>query len=239
MKDFIPKNTGNVIKKQKQEKKTLWQIIKPMTGKERAEYIWEYYNWTLWIVLIVGIVLSVVITSYVNKTTKVVISGTLVNLDVSTDGYKYLVDDYNALHKLGGRQRVDFGMTNFKNFKTASDIESNYNASISVVASAAAKTLDYCILDQTGMEYYLGHEIFMDLRDILTPEEIEKWKDSRLVYAREEDSDEPIPVALKITDEKFVKDNLVSFDDVYIAFIVSTPKKEMCRDFFDYLMAYK
>lgn len=213
--------------------------LKGMTAKQKLEYLWEYYRGVLWAAIAVVMVALVVVTCIININTDIIIAGVTVNLDISMEGQEYIVEDfYDLKHTTGKREAVNLSSVYFNNFSTTSDIEYSYNSSMSIIAQISAQTLDFVLMNELGMEYYVGQELFMDMRDFLSGEELEQWSDN-LIYAQSEDSDEMYPVALNITDTEFALKHLSTSDVVYLSFAVNTPRKDTCREFFDYIMKYE
>lgn len=215
------------------------ETLKGMTAKQKLEYLWEYYRGVLWTVIALIFCGVVVATCVININTDIIIAGVTVNLDISMKGQEYIAEDfYDLKHKTGKREAVNLSSVYFNSFNTTADIEYSYNASMSVIAQISAQTLDFIFMNELGMEYYVGQELFMDIRDFLTEEELVQWKD-KLIYAQSEDSDEMYPVALNITETAFASKNLATSDVVYLSFAVNTPRKDTCREFFDYIMKYE
>ena len=96
------------------------------------------------------------------------------------------------------------------------------------------------LADKFGFEYYVAQEVYLDLREILTQEELQQLdKDGKVIYIMEEDTEERVPAAVIITDTQFVKDNMHMEGDTYFALSGSTQRKDMCRDAWDRILAWE
>jgi hypothetical protein len=82
--------------------------------------------------------------------------------------------------------------------------------------------------------------VYLDLREFFTPEELEELG-SRVIYARQEDEAEEDrwAVAVDISDLPFIKENMGDKTQFYFALSGSTQRKEICRDMWNYLHAWK
>ena len=217
----------------------LREALKPMTGMQRIEHIWNYYKELILIALIVVFLIVVAIISLVNAGVEVLFSGAFANVDLSADGLEYVQDDY--YDRLGGkkRQEVRLTATYFEELLgSVSDFDYNYNSAMGIVAMVTAESLDYMVMDEVALKFYLSQDIFMDLSEFFTEEELEKYAD-RLVYLEANDSEERYPIAIHIEDTAFAKDCMEPGKTVFFALIANTQRPELCRDFWEYLLAWE
>ena len=87
------------------------------------------------------------------------------------------------------------------------------------------------------MEYYITQDVYMDLREFFTQEELDQFAaEDRLVYAQEEGSEDKWVIAVEITDIPFIQDNLKSDSRVYFALAGNTEKLDTCRDMWQHIL---
>ena len=231
------KNSGFV-----KELRRLREEMKPMTFRQRVDHLWTYYKEYLWIAVFVGIFVCAGITVINYQKYQPLVSGMIVNISISQEGYDYLSTDY--MEKLQGNpktQKVELDYTNFKSLEDPTSSEDNYNAMMITLARVEGRMLDYMLLDKFAMEYYIIQDVYLDLREFFTPEELEALGD-RVITARAEDEQEAWVVAVDITDLPFVQDNVRLGDEedrVYFALSGSTQRLEMCRDAWNYIHAWE
>ena len=211
-----------------------------MGFKDFALFIKDYYLSDFIIfAAVLGTIIAVTVTSVININTDYIIYGVGVNVMLTDEGEKYIKDDFFELHKTGGRQKVDYSTVTITDiYSDTGDINATYYSAEGVVAQVGAVRLDYLLLNELGFQFFASQEIYMDLRDLLSKEEMEKYAD-RIVYTQEEGSDEMLPMGIDITDTDFVKYNSLSKEKTFIAFAGNAPHKELALDFFHYLMNYK
>lgn len=210
--------------------------LKPMTWPERLEHLWNYYKEYLWIAIFVVMLFGVVISFLVRKNTEVLVSGMLVNIAIEQEGYNYLSTDYFA--KLGGeegKQTVEIDYTNFSSLADPTSSEDNYNKANVLLARVSGRMLDYIILDEFAVRFYASQDVYLDLREVFTEEELSQYE---IFYAQEEGG-EAIPVAIRITECAFVQDNITNEGHTYFALSGSTPRPDACRAVWEYIHAWE
>ena len=219
----------------------LLKDMKPMNWKQRIDHLWTYYKEYLLVVFMVVFSLSIVGTMLVSRSKETLVSGMMVNIYMEQEAYNYLTQDYLA--DLGGNpknQIAEMTSVNFGDPFDPEEGENSYYASQILIARVSGQMLDYILLDKYGFEYYVAQEVYLDLRKVFTEEELAQFaKEDRLVMIREEEEEEAIPVAVKITDIPFCKDNINMEGDVYFALSGSTQRPEMCRDVWNRLHAWE
>lgn len=236
--------------------------LKPMSWKQRIEHIWEYYKEYM---LVIGVFLMVIIgliSSMISAANTPVVTGIIVNVTVDTKGYNYLSTDYAQHIGEKDKDRVRLEYTEFSDLLVDAS-EENYNAAQMIILETAAKKLDYMILDKLAMEFYTAQEVYLDLREFFTLEELQAFAEQELlVYCLEEqatklpteelkllheyclseegaDIEYCWPAAVKITELDYVKDNIQTVDDVYFALTASTEKLEEVRGIWEYMNSWK
>ena len=214
--------------------------MKPMTFWQKIAHLWYCYNVYIVSVGIGVAVLGIVFGSFLSYQSKdQLVNGILVNLYMDQAGMNYLSSDYEEYLNAEKDQVVGLEYVNFGRLddKTTDD---NYNKALIVIARVEGKLLDYMILDKAGMETYIVYDVYADLREFFTPEEIQQLeKEERLVYAQIKGEEERWPIAVKITDIPFVKDNVKNEGDIYFALSGHEPDLEMCRNAWNYLHAWE
>lgn len=224
------------------EWKRLLDELKPMTFTQKVDHIWTYYKEYLWIVAFVVILLCAGITMISAQSQETLVSGMMVNISITQEGYDYLSVDY--LEKLGGeegKQKAELDYTNFSSLEDPTSTEDNYNAMLILLARVSGGMLDYMILDKFAMEYYIIQDVYLDLREFFTEEELAQLGD-KVITARQEGETDAWVVAVDITDLPFVQDNVTLEDEddrIYFALSGNTQRMDMCRDAWEYINAWE
>ena len=188
------------------------------------------------------ILLASIVGNALKPRLEVRMSGYLANITLSEDGSAYLKEDY--LSHLGGSadsQTVILNSTVFGGEGYLTSMEANYNAALAPVLQVTAQEVDYMLLDEVALEFYLNKAFFMDLRQLLNEEEL---KQLELTYYQPVDIDEkPVggsyPVAVDITGTAFAQGCAKDAKKVYFVAVANGPNKDDIRNFWEYLNSWK
>lgn len=210
--------------------KKLRSDLSKMTWKERFVHLWTYYKVWLLVGLLVVMGLSLITTIIVNKNTTTLASGMLVNIELSEEGNRYLKDDLYEELKKGGWEKVQLNQATLGDLSKAEYAETNYYTIISLSGLAVTGELDYVIMDKRGMEALVAQEMFIDLRDVLTEQELEELG-TKVLHTRQEIALENMPTVVNITDIPFVQQNITLEEDavVYIGFVKGSKRPDNYR----------
>lgn len=211
--------------------------LKTMTFKEKVEHIWT--NFKEWILIFTGIfvlLVAYIITLLTNP--EPVLSGYLLNVQLSETGRAYITEDYFA--SIGGtkKQEVHLQSAAYVEDPTGQVIETNYATVNQMAGIIAAESMDFLLSNKYGMELGISMEVYLDLSEFLTEEEMTQWSD-KLIYAQAEGSEYAYPVAVDITDTAFAKEHITGAKEVYLGFVANTPHMENCHTFWEFLLGYE
>ncbi len=234
-------------KKVKNSVRVTWkdekENMKGMTFREKVDHLWTYYKEYLWIGAVVLLLLVGVVTSVINAVFReTIVTGINVNVHMEQAGMNYLSKDYHA--KIGARDfwdKVSLEYTQFDPLQEVAGDEDDYYASQAIYNKVAAEIIDYFIMDRTVMDYFTSMDIFMDLREFFTPEELAQLDaEGRLQYAREEGKpeEETWVVAVDITNTQYIKDNSNLGADVLFAVAINAPNPDQCREIWNHINAW-
>lgn len=216
--------------------------LRPMSWRDRIDHIWTYYKEIILIGAVVIILLASILGNALKPRLEVRMSGYLANITLSEDGSAYLKEDY--LSHLGGSadsQTVILNSTVFGGEGYLTSMEANYNAALAPVLQVTAQEVDYMLLDEVALEFYMNKAFFMDLRQLLNEEEL---KQLELTYYQPVDIDEkPVgesyPVAVDITGTAFTQGCAKDAKKVYFVAVANGPNKDDIRNFWEYLNSWK
>ncbi len=150
--------------------------VKDLPVKERAKYIWDYYKIHILVGLIVIIALTVFIRDWVRASRPTYYSAILTNtvldyendIDIASDFMTFAgadPDTYNCM--------IDTGLQ--------VDLERNTQMSMAteqkIMGLFSAKELDVMISPLAVTDYYAAEGAFIDMRTILTDEQIRSFEE--------------------------------------------------------------
>lgn len=220
--------------------KKLLADLKPMTFKQKCEHIWEYYKEWLFVVFLVFMGISLVTTILSEQQKEVLVSGMMININIDQKGMDYLTDEYaQYLGATSENQVADMDYTSFGDPLDPENGENSYYASMILPSRVTGAMLDYIIMDKFAMEYYLTQDLYMDLRDFFTEEELAQLDaEKRVIYVQEEGDFDRKPIAVKITQLPFIQTYVAPTEDIYFSLAGSSPRLEMCRNVWNYLHSW-
>lgn len=215
--------------------------LKPMTWKKRLEYLWMYYKEYAYCAGIVVVAISLLITIIANQSKETIVGGMLINTTMTQEGMNYLTQDYKAeLAPNDKNKLVELEYTTFGDPMDPGRGEESYYASMILTARVSGAMLDYIIMDKFAMEYYITQEVYLDLREFFTPEELaELAARDQVIYAQQAGQEERWPIAIVISDLDYVKDNVTSQGDTYFALSGNVRSLETCRNVWERILAWQ
>ena len=227
---------GNWNEKLQQLKKDM----EPMGFWEKIGHLWYCYK--LYIVVAVAIVTmlgGILVSALSYQTKDRLVSGMLVNVTIDQAGMNYMTSEYKEYLGAEKNQLVELESVYFGKLTEYSH-QDDYSMMMALLARVDGQMLDYMILDKDGMEVGITYDVYLDLREFFTPEEIDQLAaEDRLIYAMMKGEEERWPIAVKITDVPFVKDNVNNEGDIYFGLSGREPNLEMCRNAWDYIHAWE
>ena len=213
--------------------------MKPMSWKQRIDHIWTYYKEYIFLFLMLTIILTGFITSWITGREESYVTGILVNLNVEQEGMNFLSRDYAEKLGLENTDLVEVEYTYFENPLINLE-DNNYYAAMIVENEVGAQMLDYMIVDHMSMEFFTTREVYMDLRKFFSEEELVALAmEDRLIYVQEASEENYWPAAVKITNSGFVEDYVLNGGEAYFAVAGNTEKLEQVRGIWDYITYYK
>ena len=224
--------------KAKESLKKLIQDLKPMSWQQRVDHIWTYYKEVIGLTVLAIVIITGFISSAIDASKVNLINGMMVNITMEQEGYNYLTLDFGEMVITQKDEEVTLEYTEFVSMADPTSGEDNYYAAMTVLAEVEAKRLEYVIQDKLSLEFYLTQDVFMDLQEFFTAEELAQWE-SKLIYGYEEDTGRKWVAAVDITDTAYVKDNVTSEGPIYFSLGGSTEKMDMCRAMWEHILAWE
>ena len=208
--------------------------MKDMTFKQKAEYIWEYYR--VAIIAVVGcLIAGISLTTTIIKAHaggEVVFGIGYVNEDVLTE------DEANAIAMdFGNYLGLVYGeeCVSASSYTVGSESEYGDVLSIILMVDAGAGNVDAAVCEADAIEYFRDTDggAWMDLRDILSEETLEKFSD-QLYYTTDYEG-KTFPCAIYLGDSFLFTESSLSLTDPLIAFPIGAKHTDYMDDFVEYV----
>lgn len=222
--------------------KKLKTNMKGMSFSQKVDHIWTYFKEYILVGILLAVMVFGMVSSLLSTRREAVITGVMANLSMSQKGYSYLSTDYEKLVATGKNQYVSFQYVNFESLENSAQVEASYAAAMKPVAMAVNRELDYILMNETALKFYMAYDFFLDLREFFTPEEMEQWE-SRVIYYSVVDSltgeeTDAIPVAINLEGLAF-KTDTIGEGEAYLSFLNEPDRMERYRQFWEYLNAWE
>lgn len=215
--------------------------LKPMTPGQRIAYIWAYYKIQIFLLIISIIFIISTVMTLSSASKEPLIAGVLTNVELSQEGWDYVQDDFFAyLEGDEKTQSVKLSVTNFSDIYTnVSLFDASYTSAMNTVSLVSSGFLDYLIMSEDALRFYMTQDIFLDLTEFFTADELEALGD-RVIKLQMVDDDGTVtsncPVAIDISDLPFIQDCLNPVQDCYFSLSATSERLENCRIFWEYLL---
>lgn len=209
--------------------------MKPMTFWEKVDHLWTYYRIYIWVFLM-AMVPVMILGMYINQQSKeVLVNGMMINVNIDPLGVTYLTSDY--AHELGAKDGKQLVQLDYVEFGDPLDPENglaSYETSMMLISRVSDGLLDYMVLDKFAMEHYIVWEVYMDLREFFTQDELAALAaEDKLIYAQQDGQEERWPIAVDISDTAYAKAYVRGDGKTYFALSGSTSRAEMCRNIWE------
>jgi len=213
-----------------------------MTWPQRIEHIWLNYSIQIGLVIGICILLISVLVSIHQNDTNLLASGEIINVSLTEEGNAYIGKGFFS-HIQGNEAQKDevrVSSLSFADMNNTSEIDYNYGIAQGIVSRVHVQSVDYYIMNEYAMKFTMTQELLLDLRQFFTEEELAAFEEKGLlIKGMREDATEPVPVAVIISDTAFAKKCITAPSKVYFSVASTSPRLEICRTFWDYLMAFE
>lgn len=213
--------------------------METMTFKEKLDHIWTYYKYHMLVIFCVTFIVGGSLYSFFMPREIIAVAGVQCNVKMTTEGYDYLTKDFHKEILNNAEGNAKLHSFEFYGEGTVDAVEHTTQAYYSVTAYVENKELDYMLMDLYSLRYFGSDRLYMDLRDILSAEELAELDEQGVIlYEESEEDGQVVPRAINIAGMEFCKKEL-NTEECYLAFVRNTPRKETCKQLWDYIKNYK
>ncbi len=189
--------------------------MKEKSFKEKFEYFWDYHKWHVIISVLAVAMVGTFVYQLVTRKETAFFAAMLNCYDMTNASGEYAAafETYAGINSEEESALFDttmvIDMDNMNNDLTKSSLEK-------MMVYLAAQEIDVVMGDETVMENYANNTTFMDLRELLTPEQIAKYEDD-FYY-----------IDQAIIDEKEAQEAALNYD--YVAVYPDPKSPELMKD---------
>lgn len=172
--------------------------------------VWKQSKWTLIIaaLILVALFLFQQGSLFGNK---LLIMGAGMNVELTEEGAAWLREALTE--KLRGPEGFDaqYESATMYPFSDQDKLNENYYLLENILDLCRRDSLDYFVMDQVALENLIPQQLFLDLRNFFTEEELTQWHDS-FIWAvaveegKEADMDARVPIGLRLDNVPFFQE---------------------------------
>lgn len=216
--------------------RNLPKTLAPMTWEERFDHLWEYYRFTALVVvsaIVIGISLIVAFIQYKNE--EILFAGATVNVTVSEEGLAQLSGDlFEIFEGENEKRQIVELQTGTAYVEGEPNMTQVYAELMRVVSQITAKDLDYLLLDEDGLEYFIGAQAPADIRNLISEEYFATLGDRIVMGDSEEFGNAPL--AISISNTEFAKSCTRKGEGLYLIFPGNTERTARIEAFIQYIL---
>lgn len=229
--------------------------IKNRSFKEKASYFWDYYKWH-----VIGIAAALILIGSLAHNYLTHKDTAYYSAFINMNDTWYSEDFVKGFEELSGidTKKEKIYLDSSLHLDLVAMDQATFVTTQKLLVYISSQELDTMLGDLGAMNRYGYNDVLMDLRDFLTPEEIEKYQsyffyvDRALIKEMSEDLNEepnypadptdptamtdPVPVGIYLYDCKKLSECYVYSKTQCFAVLENSKHPELNRLFFEYLM---
>ncbi|MCD7764244.1 MAG: hypothetical protein LUI14_13885 [Lachnospiraceae bacterium] len=206
--------------------------LKLLSWKDRLIYVWDYYKPQMAAIIAVIFVIYLGITIYHNLQIDNVFSVYMVNCNsYYVDSETLLADYTDYIGGIGEKEEMTFDTSIILDEE---DSNYGYAYQMKFTAVLTAQMVDVILADTDTFEEYAGYGYFVDLREVLTDEQLEEWSDL-LVYMDNTEEGVNAPYAIDLTGTAVVEEYDLYEGTVYGGVVINGENIDMAPTFLDWM----
>ncbi|MCI5920306.1 MAG: transporter [Roseburia sp.] len=213
------------------EKKT---DFKALSGKAKAQYIFDYYKWPILIGIVVLIILIKVIIHFVTYK-EPVLNVTMVNCyqtAENTDTSSF--DDFFEKEGFDAAKEC-IGFTNSLTWNPKSNDSMSVSSYESIALHITAGDEDVFFAPPDVFEALAPDGCMLDLRTLFSDEELDSYSDF-LVYTTDSETQETYPCGFALKNNPWITEHEYYDDTCYLGILYTSKHKDTALDFVDYII---
>ena len=211
-------------------RKENWEKFNALTFRKKLEYIWEYYHWHF-IVTVLVLIVAVSWISGIVRNREPLLELEMINCYLASPEGEVL----QPFIEQEGLEYFDGAGVINKQIQVSSEDESQNYAGYQLLACVmAAGEGDLFFWDDREPLTPLKNGALVDLREILTEEELEKYRDI-LIYCPDTETGEMYPCGLYLEENPWIRENQF-YVNCAVGVSVCSDDPVLAGDFLRYLL---
>ena len=209
------------------------ELYQELDFKGKIEHFWEYHKNKLYVVVffVVLAIIAYVLSPEPRPEANLRIKFINAYVEGIMDETNIIETDYEAY--LGENNTCEMAFA-YTKLGPNNETQGGQNME-SMMLEVATCNLELFIFDEFAMNKLCPTGYLVDVNTCLEPEMVEQVKD-RLVYHKDLEGN-VVPMAIDITETKYVKDMGIQGEKIFLSFVVNSPNPEVAKEFVTYIIS--
>lgn len=208
------------------------ELYQRLSWKEKLEHVWEYHKNKVYValgLLILGVV-AYVLSPEAGPEPNLRIKFVNAYVEGLMDESNVIETDYET--HLGADNTCEMAFA-YTKLDPNNETQGGQNME-SMMLEVVTCNLELFIFDEVAMNKLCPTGFLVDINTCLDAEVVEKVKD-KMIY-HEDLEGNVVPMAIDITNMKYVKDMGIQGEKIYLSFVVNSTNIEMAKEFVTYMI---
>ncbi len=194
--------------------------IKAMSGAKKWDYFKTYYM-TKTIIAVLLIIIGIWIGHDIRESCReILLSGCTVHVNMNEEGYRFFTEDFIKYQGKDPEKVVaQLALDNPLQFMDAEQQMDNSSYEMALIAQMAAGDYDYMLLDKAALTRFQKEELYADLEELLSPEELAIWQDRLIYFEKPDGKGDTFAGAIRLTDTAMDLSYEFDAEEVYLVLI--------------------
>lgn len=211
--------------------------LKDMNGKDKLWYIWEYYKIPI-ISVVVSLFLIISIASAIyNNRFETALNCVILNSQFtseSTSPDEYFDNGFRQYINLPEDTKIEVNHSMSLSFEESAMSDFTYAELAKLSAMITSKELDVIIGRKDSIDHFGKMDGFMDLKEILSPNEYEKVKD-KIYFVTSEETGQKVAAGILIDEADFEKNTGLLIDGPILSVMINSTHKDTALGLIRYM----
>lgn len=196
------------------------------------------------LLILIGVTLVMVagvLAAFAAMGSNIAFGGAVIGVPLSEEGMGYLRSGYaQRLGSAGRKKEVTAAPIALEVPDEEGALQTDYSGAVYALTLVANREADYFLLSEEALKLFIPQNMFLDIRELLSPSELEAIADDLVKSLPVDQEGQPtvdsaFPVAINVSDLPFIQNCVTGNAPVYLSFIASAPHADLLTDFWEYL----
>lgn len=207
--------------------------LKKLSFKEKLQYIWDYYKPVLAGIVVLLLIVKIGVDINQNNQIEKMLNVAVFNSIPMSEQSEVLVQEFEALKGYDGEKQVVNVDTNYQ-VGNNGNVQMEMASQVKMTVMIQSGDMDVILVPESAFESMAAIGFFADVREVLSEESQNAYKDG-FTYGKTEEDTEEIPYGIRIDGSEKIK-GMFAEEEICLAFGANIKKTAVAEDFLKYLL---